>query len=277
MRGRRRAVMAGGALLLVGSGVWAARSPTVAGLTRSTAAFEALAGDPRVLFEPGAEEMALKVAAFLDTAVAAVEAFHGRPFPEAFNVYVCASQESLNAFIGLPPRAPIRGTVRFGEVFLAPSAFDWQGRDAHRESVMHEMSHAHLRQTLGFLRHRGRIPPWFNEAMADLASGAGGEGITREEAVRAILGGTALRPDSTGALWSLGRAGSYGLPGPMLHRQSIMFLDFLRARDPEGFPSFIEGIQDERDFAGPFRSHFGASVEELWDGFVASLTVEEGR
>jgi hypothetical protein len=191
-------------------------------------------------------------------------------------VYVCATQRSLNEFLALPPGAPIRGTVRFGEVFLAPSAFDWLGEDLHRESLMHELSHLHLRQTLGFVAHRGRIPPWFHEALADLVSGAGGEGVSPEEAVGEILEGRALRPDSTGSLWSLRRSGDYGLPGPMLHRQSRLFLDWLRDQDAEAFPALLEEIQEEGAFAAPFRRYFGGSVDEAWQAFRASLRPEGG-
>jgi hypothetical protein len=257
-------------------GLWVARSTTGRALTKSKDAFVPFAGDGRVRFEDGAEPMAERVADFLDTAIARVEAVHGGPFPEPFTVYVCATQRSLNEFLGLPPGAPIRGTVRFGEVFLAPSAFDWRGEDLHRESLTHELSHLHLRQTLGFVAHRGRIPPWFNEALADLVSGAGGEGVSHEEAVRAILEGRALRPDSTGKLWSLRRSGDYGLPGPMLHRQSRMFLDWLRERDAAGFPTFLRGIQEEGSFAAPFRAYFGGSVEEAWSAFARSLGTEGG-
>ncbi len=271
---RRRALLGGGILVLSLGGFWLGRTPVGAALIKSKQDFAPLAADSRVRFEPGAEEMARSIAAFLDTAIATVESAQGAPFREAFTVYVCATQGSLNAFIGLPSGAPIRGMVRFGEVFIAPSAFDWQGQDVHRESLMHEMSHLHLRQRVGVVADRGRMPPWFKEALADLVSGAGGEGISRQEAVAAILEGPALRPDSTGRLWSLQRAGSYGLPGPMLHRQSRMFLDFLRARDPVGFPGFILRIQEERSFSGPFREHFGGSVEDLWAAFVASLRTE---
>jgi hypothetical protein len=83
-----------------------------------------------------------------------------------------------------------------------------------------------------------------------------------------------MHPDSTGRLWSLQRAGSYGLSGPMLHRQSTMFLEYLRARDPEGFPGFLRRIQEERSFAAPFRDQFGGSVDELWQSFSASLRDE---
>ena len=99
----------------------------------------------------------------------------------------------------------------------------------------------------------------------------GEEGISRDVAAHAILEGPALRPDSTGKLWSLRRTGAYGLPGPMLHRQSRIFLEYLRNRDPEGFPGFLLRVQQGRDFAGPFRDQFGGSVEELWRSFAESL------
>jgi hypothetical protein len=256
--------------------VWTARTPVGRALMKSRDAFAPLPGDARVRFEPGAEDMAERVASFLDTAIAEVEAAHGAPFPGAFTVYVCATQGSLNEFFALPATAPIRGSVHFGDVFLAPSAFDWLGEDLHRESLKHEMSHLHLRQTLGWVAQRGRVPPWFHEALADVVSGAGGEGITREEAVRAILHGPALRPDSTGNLWSLRRSGDYGLPGPMLHRQSRMFLDFLLKRDPDGFSAFLKRLQETRTFAGPFREHLGGSVEDLWAAFATSLRAQGG-
>lgn len=276
-RGRRiRIGLLAGVLAMGGIGIWAARTPVGKALTKSKDAFAPLAGDPRVRFEAGAESMAERVAAFLDTATARVEAVHGASLPEPFTVYVCATQRSLNEFLALPPGAPIRGTVRFGEVFLAPSAFDWLGEDLHRESLMHELSHLHLRQKLGFMAYRGRIPPWFHEALADHVSGAGGEGVSQDEAVRAILEGRALRPDSSGNLWSLSRSGDYGLPGPMLHRQSRMFLDWVQGRDTAGFPAFLREIQEERTFAAPFRRYFGGSVEDAWQAFAGSLRPQGG-
>lgn len=103
---------------------------------------------------------------------------------------------------------------------------------------------------------------------------AGGEGVSRAAAARSILDGPSLNPDSTGSLWSLRRAGDYGLTGPMLHRQSAMFLMYLRDRAPVKCARFLEAVQAERTFAKPFRDHFGGSVAALWRGFAASLRAE---
>lgn len=263
------------ALLLAGGAVLV-RTPAFAALTRSKDAFQPHPVDGRVFFEAGAEEQAAAVAAFLGTAVERVETFHGRPFEKPVRVYMCTTQASLNAFIALPPRAPIRGTVRLGEVFLAPSAFRWLGNDTHRESLLHELSHLHLRQQLGFMAFRARVPSWFHEGLADLVSGAGGEGISRQEAVGAILHGPALMPDSTGRLWSLRPVTDYGMPTPMLHAQSTLFLSFLKDRDPGAFRRFLLELQEQKDFAAPFRRHFGGGVGDLWTEFVEGLGADQG-
>jgi len=253
----------------------AARTPLVGALVKSTGGFSPHPADARVFYEAGAEREAGEVAAFLDEAVEVVQEAHGRPFREPVKVYVCASQESLNGFLGLPPGAPIRGTVRFGDVFLAPSAFDWQGKDLHRESLLHEMSHLHLRQHLGFLAYRGRVPSWFHEGLADLVGGVGGEGVTEEEALTAIQAGQALRPDSTGRLLTLARVSSNGLSGPMFHRQSRMFLTYIRDGDPGAFQAFLQDLLDEKELAGPFRKHLGQGTSETWRAFNQKLLKEE--
>jgi hypothetical protein len=258
-------------LLLFLGGVWAWQTPVGVGLLKSTRDFQPVAGDERVRFEPAAQEMGQAIAAYLDTAVSRVEDALGTPFEKPFSVFACATQSSLNEFIAMPPGAPIRGTVRFGAIFIAPSAFDWEGADVHRESLTHELTHLHLRQRLGTLAYLREVPPWFHEAIADLVSGAGGEGISPEDASDAIREGRALLPDSAGSILGGARAGRYGLPGPMLHRQARMFIEFLQGRDPRAFRLFITALQDERTFAGPFRTHFGGSVPDLWAEFIATL------
>jgi hypothetical protein len=249
----------------------AVRSPLFAALTKSTAGFAPQAVDSRVRFEEGAEEEAARVAAFLREAVGIIEAEQGRPFKRPFQVFVCATQTSFNEFLGLPPTAPIRGAVRLGKVFLAPSAFSWNGQDVHRESLLHELSHLHLRQHLGFRASRGHVPSWFHEGLADLVSGAGGESVPESAAISSIQSGRGLNPEASGHLWSLRRISDNGLGGPMFHRQSQMFLRFIRDRDPAAFQTFLEDLLDERELAGPFGTHFGLGTQEMWQEFVASL------
>lgn len=272
LRVGRRSIAAAGFVLLIGLAFVAlSRTPAVAALTKSKREFSPHELDERVLFEAGAGALATPVASFLEEAILIIESAHGRPFKRPFHVYVCATQQSLNAFMGLPAGAPIRGAVRLGEVYLAPSAFQWLGKDLHRESLLHELSHLHLRQQLGFMAYRGRVPSWFHEGLADLVSGAGGEGISSEEAIRAVLSGSTFRPDSTGNLWSLRRLDDSGIGGPMFHKQSKMFLNFIRNRDPGAFRAFLLQLQEEKELAGPFRDRMGMGVREMWGEFSASL------
>ncbi|MGD8362288.1 MAG: hypothetical protein PVJ04_12750 [Gemmatimonadota bacterium] len=275
-RTRRRWVLGGGSAAVLALAVaMAVRSPLFAALTKSTAGFSPHAVDSRVRFEEGADDEAAGVATFLREAVAIIEAEQGRPFKKRFQVFVCASQTSFNEFLGLPPTAPIRGAVRLGKVFLAPSAFSWHGQDVHRESLLHELSHLHLRQYLGFRAFRGHVPSWFHEGLADLVSGAGGEGVPESDAISAIQSGRGLNPEASGHLWSLRRISDNGLGGPMFHRQCQMFLAYIRDRDPAAFQAFLEALLEEKELAGPFVTHFGLGTREMWEEFVASL--QDGR
>jgi len=166
--------------------------------------------------------------------------------------------------------------VRLGQVFLAPSAFDWRGEDLHEGSLLHEMSHLHLRQHLGFLAFRGKVPSWFHEGLADLVGQVGGEGITAEAAAAAIFEGRALSPDSTGRLWTLDRVSSNGLGGPMFHRQSRMFVTYIRDQDPAAFRSLLHDLVEQKELARLFRTHLGRGTDEMWEEFVASLREPSG-
>ena len=105
-----------------------------------------------VFYEPGAKDYADKIAAFLPAAIERVERVHGLPFEEQFKIYVCNSQKSFNEFTAntSPSRYPIRGTALLGDVLIAPSAFNFIGLDTHKKTLMHELSHLHIQQKVGF-------------------------------------------------------------------------------------------------------------------------------
>jgi hypothetical protein len=246
-------------------------SPSFRALTKTRSQFVSHPLDPRVFYEPGAERYAQRVASFLPHAVETVETVHGLPYKSPVRVYVCATQRSLNEFIAAPPATPIRGTVAMESVFLAPSAFDWGGVDTHRETLTHELSHLHIRQRLGLVAHRSAVPAWFNEGLANLVAGAGGEGITEEDATEAVLAGRGFEPDTAGAMFRPKGPQSYGLPAPMLQKQATMFLAFIRDTDPSAFDSFLLELQLAKNFAGPFRTHFGMDAREMWMRFEKEL------
>lgn len=222
----------------------------------------------KVFYEPGAKHYADKIAAYLQIAVDRVEQIHGLPFTESFNVYICNTQKSLNEYIAQPIEAPIRGTVIFGNIIIAPSAFNWRGEDTHRGSILHELSHLHMKQHLGFWAERSNIPVWFKEGLANLVCNCAGEGISNEEAIEAIRSGYNFIPDKSGSIFKVIRAPDYGIDYAMFHRQTKMFVTFLVAYDNNGFNDFLLDIFSKKSFADSFNKRFGADVIKLWESFV---------
>ncbi len=111
------------------------RSPIGRALLKSKSHFIPHAADSRVLYEPGAEGFADKIADFLPTAVKRVEEGHFLPFKKPFKVYVFSTQKSHNESIANLTSYPIRGTAVQGNVFIAPSAFLFKGLDTHLNRV----------------------------------------------------------------------------------------------------------------------------------------------
>jgi len=248
------------------------RSPIGRALLKSKSHFLVHAADSRILYEPGAEGFADKIADFFPTAVKQVEKGHFLPFKKPFKVYVCSTQKSHNAFIGNPTSYPIRGAAIQGNVFIAPSAFSFKGMDTHRESLMHELSHLHLAQRQGFLKIR-RIPSWFTEGLANIIAGSGGEGISEDMAIQSIKEGRHLiLPERGGFLRSLPKIiHAAGITGPMYHKQNKMFVNYLNSLNPEAFKKLVLAVQSGDAFSTSFVNHFEMNPQEMWNRFKSEL------
>ncbi len=248
------------------------RSPIGRALLKSKSHFILHADDSRILYEPGAEEFADRIADFLPVAIERVEKGHFHPFKKPFKVYICSTQESHNAFIAIPPSYPIRGTALQGNVFIAPSAFSFKNMDTHRESLMHELSHLHLSQRLGIFKSR-KIPYWFTEGLANIISGAGGEGISKEMAIQSIQEGRHLILQEKGRFFkSLTKIiEEAGLTGPMFHKQNKMFVHYLNNTNPEAFKKLVLAIQNGERFSKSFISHFKMNPQQMWNQFKVEL------
>jgi hypothetical protein len=248
-------------------------SPYSTALLKSKSYFIKHPYDHRVLYEPGAEEYAGKIAAFLPAAIERVEQVHGLPFIEPFKVYVCGTQKSFNEFTANTSGYPIRGAALPGNVFIAPAAFSFKGKDTHRESLVHELSHLHFRQRPGFFKER-KIPVWFSEGFADYVAGSGGEGINDTMAVEFILNGRHFIPEEEGKIFgSFGHALN-GLSGPMFHKQVKMFVTWLAESDSLKFRSFILALQKGESFSKTFSIIMGSGIKEKWTQFVSGLKQE---
>lgn len=241
-------------------------------LRAGASGMHALAGDPRVLAEPGAEAAAEAAAGALDGAIAAVEAAHGRPFEGPVRIHACATQASFNLRTALPASSRATGAVFAGRLFLSPRA--------HAEGrlpgiLAHELSHLHLRQTLGTRRVVTGIPGWFQEGLAVHASGGGGaEPVPPGEALAALRAGRGFVPEDRGSLRPR-TAADHGLPHHLFYRQAGLFVDHLARRHPEGFRAFMDALLDGAPFAAAF-GRLGTDVAGAWREFLAEVA-EGGR
>ncbi len=240
-------------------------------LLKSKRQFIAHSTEPRIRYEPGAERYADALANDLGDAVARVEEIHGVPFIKPFTVYMCASQVSLNAYVANPPNLPVRGTVPFGNILIAPSAFNWHGEDTHKGTLRHEMSHLLLKQYLGEIKNRTIVPVWFSEGLADLACECAGEGISDETANQAILAGRRFLPDAKNSLFKLKRASDYGMDYPMFHRQARLLVGFLHDHYGTDFQALLTDIHSGTPFDLVCRQHLGVSHDVLWEVYISNL------
>ena len=92
-----------------------------------------------------------------------------------------------------------------------------------------------------------------------------------ESGRRSLLAGRHFVPDSEGSLIRVKRAGDYGLNYPMFHRQSSMFVGYIRDENGSAFDEFLNDIQQRSKFAQSFGSRFGTTVAGMWEKFVSHL------
>jgi hypothetical protein len=224
-----------------------------------------------VYYEPGAEVYADSIALYLPRATERVEQVHGLPFEESFKIYVCNTQKSFNEFTAITSTPfPIRGTALLGDVLIAPSAFNFIGKDTHKETLMHELSHLHFRQRLGFFKGR-KHPAWFREGFADYVAGSGGEGIKDSEAINFILKGKHIIPEEEGEIFGSMHTAFNGLSGPMFHKQVKMFVTFIIKSDSLQFNSFLQEIQNGESFNESFNNIISSGIQNKWIQFISQL------
>ena len=251
-------------------------SPYSTALLKSKSHFIKHPDNDIVLFEPGAEEYADKIAAYLPAVIERVELVHGIPFEKTFKIYVCSTQKSFNEYAAItsPSPYPIRGTALLGDILIAPSAFNFLGLDTHRETLMHELSHLHFRQRLGFFKGR-KHPTWFGEGFADYVAGSGGEGIEENEAINFILNGKHFIPEEEGEIFGSFNSALNGLTGPMFHQQVKMFVTYIIESDSLKFKSFLSKIQEGESFSETFNQIMESSIQDKWANFLWQLKKED--
>jgi hypothetical protein len=238
---------------------------------KSTSQFTHMKNDSRVLFEPGAEDIAVPVAAYLQEAITTVEKEQYRQFTKPVQVYVTKNEESFAEFTGVPKQ--VRGAVII-KLFLSGGLR--KEPDRIKRILIHELSHLHIGQQLGIYGYNAKLPSWFQEGLAVTVSGGGGaEKMSEAGADKAIREGKCFKPEVTGSFFFKKSAHSYGLEPPMFYRQSGMFVAWLKMRNEERFRSFLLALEDGQDFSKSFNEAFEVGLDIAWQQFVDTLKQED--
>jgi len=250
-------------------------SPRARSALRIAPGFEPLDTEPRVFYEPGAEEMARQFADALPQAIATIEGALSLPFRSELRVYVPASPESFERHLGMPAATPVRGLALARDVWLSPRAFSFRGEDTHKQALAHELAHLFIDQQVGWLHRVRFVPDWFVEGLADWVSGTGFDAASREEALRALRSGRGMVPDDTGAFPRPKGAFDYGLSWPIFHGQSRMFIEHLHDGREEAFDGLVRSVLSGERFGPAFEEHYDHTLAEEWADFLESPDAEE--
>jgi hypothetical protein len=268
------------ALIIVGAGA-AVSMPAVrhmiTGFLNLPDRLPALADNPLVHYESGAEDFARDVAVLLPEAIARVEAVHGRPFAHPVTVGAYATPEAFAAANGLGSNVPV-GVTFAGRVILSPKLF----RPQHwrlRAILTHEMSHAHLAGYIGGTSYF-RLPPWFKEGLAVMISeGGGAELVKEDEAWAAIQRGEQIAIDDASSPQTTidirfdkapEKQSPSWYPIVLAYREAGMFVKYLRQSDRPAFDRMLGAILDGRSFAEAINAGYHEDVRALWKKFAGS-------
>jgi hypothetical protein len=236
----------------------------------------ALAENGQVHFEPGAEGFARDVSALLPTAIAKVEAAHGRRFEHRVAVGVYTTPQAFAAANGSGVAGAV-GTSVFGRVVLSPTLYGPQVRRLPA-ILTHELSHAHLQGYISAYTWV-RLPNWFKEGLAVMASGGGGaEFVSEREARAAIERGEHITVEDTGSFANLSEIAFERAPARatashrtvMAYRQAGMFVSYLHDSDTPGFARMMNAILDGRPFVEAVNAGYHQDVQSLWQKFATA-------
>lgn len=229
---------------------------------RSTDHFIPSENDSRVLFEPGAENYANKIALFLPSAIQQIEEKQYHVFVEPVRVYVCASRESFKKYYGADVRAGV-----LTKLFLSPRIFE-DGDEIAKKYLTHELAHLHLQQQLGVYK-MSKLPMWFKEGLATYVSNGGGAHlISEKQAIDSIRAGKYFVPNKADGFIFKKTPSDFGLKPHMFYRQSMMFISYLAAINEPGFRNLLLSVESGQRFPTALQAAYNKNLEELWSEFL---------
>lgn len=240
--------------------------------TQSRERFVATQTNPDVLYAPGSQEMAERVAKAIGHARRIVEQTHAVGFKQAPRVLVCHA----DCVATFAPVSQEVAAVQFGdEIFISDDVIMQRERQRHmpmEHFLTHELAHLLLYQRVGALAYV-RVPSWFREGLAvAVSNGAGAEACTPAEATSSLLAGKHFNPAEAGSLLANQTASSYGLPPPVFYRQAGMFVQYLREQNPSAFETALKDVLSGKDFQQSFSGAYGRPIASQWPGFTALMS-----
>ncbi len=215
-------------------------------------------------YEPGAEALAAEVAKALPLALRTVEERQYQPFLDTPTVYVCAT---IASYASYGPDAQSGGHVLNHRLFISPKPANTAERVPR--VLTHELSHLHIEQRVGSVRWMRAYPPWFQEGLAAFVSdGGGAEGVSADDARRALAAGRAFVPETTSGLLQRKTAHSYGLDSHLFYREGELFLATLHDRDAAKFRQFLLAVEAGRALEDSSEAAFSETLATAWARLV---------
>lgn len=240
-------------------------------VARLTTDFNTLSSDSRILYEDGAEQIAVEAALHIDNAMRAVESKQFGKFTEPITVYVFATAKRFSKFSGISIKA--KGASVNSEVFLSGIL-----KDVPEEvygMIGHEMSHVQLSQNLGVISFNRTLPRWFREGLAIYVSAGGGAPRNYEqETIAMFVEGKHFVPESSGTLFNRALNTTADIGPKIFYSQSGMFVKYLANENPQKFNDFLIGLQDGKQFEEQFRVSFDNNIENILSSFISKFKSE---
>ncbi|NML85973.1 hypothetical protein [Polaromonas sp.] len=225
--------------------------------------FDTLQADKRVHYEPEAKTNAENLAANYAQTIQQIEARLGGTLQTTPQVYLCASDACyLKYAFNQEARAEARG--RGNLVLLKARTLEAEGRLL--PVFTHELVHA-----FWFQHGVHCTPRWWTEGLAvEVSNGGGAEKVTHQEALQAMQEGKIFHASDENSCWTRMPPQLNGMAWPMFYRQSGMFVQWMRVRDPEGFSALLIKLRSGDNLATAIESVYGQPLTALHSAWQKS-------
>lgn len=235
--------------------------------------------DERLLYEDGAENTVSRISAEMETYIQQIERLQFSKFKDSSEIKIYFFEDHLRFSKFTTSKAHGGAALKKAFISLA-SIRERQSREICKyekcpETVdgvlLHELSHLHLRQHLGFWRSYA-VPKWFHEGLATLVSGGAGAGrVTEEGSKKRILSGSHFIPADKRIRFGSKTVGELYSGTYRYNHQARMFVEFLMEKNHAAFRVALAEIIAGRKFRNVWEPNYGLNVAALWEEFTKSL------